>query len=266
MDGINQFAGINWFRKVGLEAGFEGAAAVFRTGVSGDGDGGHAAALVLGQVAELAEKGEAVLVGHAEIGDQEIGLDGGEGNEGLAGGGCGGDFSVLAAEHFGNDFQSIGMIIYKQDADAFQRRKVGGHRRGGCFDGGFDAVERFGEGHGEGCAAAFAGAFGGDAAAVEFDEAADDGESNAESAVAAGHGAVGLAELLEDVGEEFAIDSLASVFDGDFDQAAGGAGADGDSAAGGRELGGVAEEVPEDSAVNARRRRTRWDRSRTNGK
>jgi len=58
---------------------------------------------------------------------------------------------------------------------------------------------------------------------VEFDEVADDGEAEPEAAVRAGGGGVGLAEAVEDVGEEGGVDAFAGVGDAD-DDAAGRAG------------------------------------------
>jgi PAS domain S-box-containing protein len=51
----------------------EGAGAVVGAGEGGQGDGGHAAALVGGQGADLADEGVAVFVGHADVADEQIG-------------------------------------------------------------------------------------------------------------------------------------------------------------------------------------------------
>ena len=61
------------------------------------------------------------------------------------------------------------------------------------------------------------GLFGADGAAVQLDECLTIARPEAEAAVAAGGGGVGLAEAVEDVGEELGRDALAGVGDGDLD-------------------------------------------------
>src|SRR5437879_3507846 len=67
------------------------------------------------------------------------------------------------------------------------------------------------EAHGEDGAAAFAGAVGADLAAVEFDDVPHDRQPDPQSAVRSRAGAVGLAEAVEDVGEELGVDAGAVV-------------------------------------------------------
>lgn len=69
----------------------------------------------------------------------------------------------------------------------------------------------------EGGAHVFAGAFGADRAAVQFDDVARDRQAQAETAVAFGRAVVNLAETLENVRQEFRRDALSRVADADLD-------------------------------------------------
>src|SRR5687768_17230653 len=66
---------------------------------------------------------------------------------------------------------------------------------------------------GERRALAFAGAFGVNGAAMQLDDMPHDRQSNAQPAVRARAGAVGLAETIEDEGEELWVDTAARVAD-----------------------------------------------------
>ena len=70
-----------------------------------------------------------------------------------------------------------------------------------------------GEGNDERGSLAGAEAGGADGSAVAFDEVLDDGEAEAEAAVFTRGGGVGLAEAVEDVGEEVGVDAFAGVGD-----------------------------------------------------
>ena len=74
-----------------------------------------------------------------------------------------------------------------------------------------------GQRDGERRSLAFAGALGADAAAVHLDELLDDGQPQAEPGVPPRGRSVGLAEAVEDVGQEFGLDADAGVDDADLD-------------------------------------------------
>ena len=69
--------------------------------------------------------------------------------------------------------------------------------------------------HDERGALVFAAALGPDGAAVQLDEVLDDGQAQAQPAVVARRGGVGLAEALEDHRQELGLDADARVADGD---------------------------------------------------
>ena len=94
-----------------------------------------------------------------------------------------------------------------------------------------------------------------DAARVQLDEVADDGEAEAEAAVAPGDGRVGLAEAVEDVREELGRDSLAGVGDRDLRLAVGPLEPHLHPAAGGGELDGVRRAGSTPPAAGGSRRR-----------
>ena len=94
------------------------------------------------------------------------------------------------------------------------------------------------------CAAA--GAVRADDAAVEFDELSDDREAEPQAAVRAGGRGVGLAEAIEDVGEELRVDPFAAVDDADLEMGVDAFEQDLHGAVARGELHGVAEQVPED--------------------
>ena len=77
---------------------------------------------------------------------------------------------------------------------------------------------------------------------MRLDELADDGEAEAEAAVRAGGGAVGLAKALEDVGLEVRGDADARVRDRDLDRGRVALDEHLDAAAPGRELDRVGQE------------------------
>ena len=96
-----------------------------------------------------------------------------------------------------------------------------------------------GEGDGKSGPLADAIALGLDGAAMKFDELLDDGKTEAEAAELAAGAAVGLAEAIEDIGEEIGVDAQAGV--GNANDGVGIAGGEGDvdGAARGREFDGI---------------------------
>src|SRR5262249_36950029 len=100
------------------------------------------------------------------------------------------------------------------------------------------------QGDGEGGAAAGAVALGGDAAAVQLDELLDQGEADAEAAVLAAGGGVGLAEALGEGGQEVGIDTPAVVAHDQAGLRVGAVERDLDPAPLEGELDGVGQQVP----------------------
>jgi len=101
------------------------------------------------------------------------------------------------------------------------------------------------EAYAEGRAAPFARALDGHRPAVQFYQAADDGEADAEPAVLARAGAVGLTEVLEDVRQKVGTDPRAVIGDDDLGLLARALERDFDPTAFGRELDGVRQQVPD---------------------
>ena len=105
---------------------------------------------------------------------------------------------------------------------------------------------RTGQPHAKRGAEAFAGTFGRDGAAVELDEMADDGEAEAETAVAASGPRIRLTKTLEHVGQEIGRDAGTGVDDGDLDSGVHARHAQRDRARFGRELNRIGQQVPDD--------------------
>src|SRR5690606_23160517 len=72
-DGRHQDGGLDGRWQVLVEALDEGAGAVLLAREGGEGDGGGAAALFIGQGADAPDQGVAVLDGHADVGDDDVG-------------------------------------------------------------------------------------------------------------------------------------------------------------------------------------------------
>jgi len=113
------------------------------------------------------------------------------------------------------DFQRIGFVFDDEHGDSgeIDRRAGGVSDRGGVQggDAGRGEGRECGESDLERGALVGAGAVGGDASAVEFDELFDDREAEAEPAVLAGGGGVGLTEAFEKMGEEIGRDAGAGI-------------------------------------------------------
>ena len=182
-----------------------------------------------GEGADAADEFVAVLAGHADVADEDVGAVAWRSVEGLGGGGGGGDAGAAARR--GGGGRGRGRRARRRrrrtreagevDAGGRTVRRRPGRRAGGggvaarvvgvrCGGASGRATTKVAPGPAPGLVAR-------DGAAVELDELLDDGEAEAEAAVAAGGGAVGLAEAVEDVGEELGRDALAGVGDGDFD-------------------------------------------------
>src|SRR5205823_67713 len=106
-----EFGGFDGFDDVVLEAGEDGFHAVLGAGVGGEGDGGGAAAAVGGQGADAADEGVAVLAGHADVADQDVGAFGPDQVEGLGGGGGGEDDGAAVGEEAADHLAGIGLVV-----------------------------------------------------------------------------------------------------------------------------------------------------------
>ena len=100
----------------------EGALAVLVAGVGGEGDGGDGAAFLGGAAAELADEPVAVLVGHGDVADEDVGdaALGAHGVEGVAGGAGGGDDGAAALEDGGDHLAGVGLVVDEQHAHAVE--------------------------------------------------------------------------------------------------------------------------------------------------
>ena len=163
--------------------------------------------------ADLLDELVAVFDRHADVAEQNIRSEAFQFFQRLVGGRSESHFGVLTGEEAADDVASIGLVVDDQDFDAGKVgdlvKRLDELRLGLRVDpiglGRLDGLER--QGDGECRAVIFAGAFGGDGAAVELDELLDDGQAEAEAAVAAGRSTVGLAEAIEDVRQEFGRDA-----------------------------------------------------------
>ncbi len=251
-DGGDEFVGVDGFGDVDLVSGQDGAGAVFGSCEGGEGEGGDFSALVGGEFSDGADEFVAVHVGHAEIADEDVGAGVFHHFECDAGGFGGEDGGMTVFEQSDDYFAGILFIVDDEDGDAAEGdgfmhcEGIGGGKIGsaGCFAGAFVGGEW--EFDDESGSESFAGAFGLDGTAVEFDEVFDNGEADAEAAIFACDGGIGLSEAFEDVGEEFGFHSAAGVGDGDFDGGVGSFEEDFDLAADGGEFDGVVEKVPDD--------------------
>ena len=207
-----------------LVAGHHGAGSVFGAGEGGEGDGWRSAALVGREFADGADEFVAVFVGHADVAEDQVGLFGLEQLE-AAVGGLGDDARsalrsvskrLIRSRASGSSSMTRTLAPSSETCSEIERGLAVGAARMlasvGCVA---SDCER--QGDGEGRALAFAATFGGDASAVQFDEVLDDRQAEAEAAVVARGGGVGLAEAVEDVGQELGGDALAGVAHGDFD-------------------------------------------------
>jgi hypothetical protein len=98
---------------------------------------------------------------------------------------------------------------------------------------------------------AFAGALRPDGAAVHLGEVLDDGEPQAQAVVPSRRAAVGLAEAVEDVGEELGLDAHAGVDDADLQMRIDPLEEHLHLAALRRELDGIGEQIPDDNTYTA---------------
>ena len=100
-----------------LEAGEDDVDAVVGAGVGGEGDGGGGASLVGGELAEAADEGVAVFVGHADVADENVGSMAFDEVDRFARGGAGEYFGVAIFEETTQQAAGVGFVI---DDDNFQ--------------------------------------------------------------------------------------------------------------------------------------------------
>ena len=121
--------------------------------------------------------------------------------------------SAVALEQPAQELQRVGLVFDDQHADTVQRQfrsRVGGRPAGSRVE--IRPVRHAKrQHHGERRALARTIALGAHLAAVQLDQVLDDGESEPEAAVAAGDGAIGLVETIEDVREHVGPDAAAGV-------------------------------------------------------
>ena len=94
------------------------------------------------------------------------------------------------------------------------------------------------------CALSFSGAVGAHLSAMELDQMFDDGQSQAQTAVAPRGRCVGLSETFEKMGKKLGADSFAGIDDAYFHMAIHAAEADLHLSTLGCELDGVGKEIP----------------------
>lgn len=232
------------------EAGGEGALDILFAGEGAKGGGGEIGAA--GKGADAADEFVAVLIRHADVAEQDVGMHELEKLEGIGDAAAEVNAGAVALEHAFHEVGGIGFVFDDEDGDVGEvdaggRRLVIGGRRG--TGGGQVRDWRRGEERErdtEGGAAAEAGTVGADFAAVEFDELHDDRETEAEAAVLARGGGVGLAKAFENVGQKIGGDAGAVVLHAEEDVGRPVIEEDVDLAADGRELDRVGQEVPDD--------------------
>lgn len=243
-DDGDQVVGVNGLGDVDLVSGKEGHANVRFMREGGEGDGGKILCGAAG-FSDKADQVVAILEGHGDVADEDLGLDAVDALEGFHDRAGGGDRSAHVAEDLDEKIAGVGFVIDDEQAKAVEPRKLGGC--GGELIGRGRVKANGAQGKSNGEERAFTGtaAHRRDLAAVEFDEGFGDREAQAEAAELAFGAAFALAEAVEDVGEEVGGNSPAVVADLD---AGGGTIAqelDADRAVLRRKFDGVGEEVPD---------------------
>ena len=231
-------------RHVCLEAGAEGTRAIARAGVGGDRHGEHVPRLV-GERPDPPDEAVPVLAREADVAEEQVRMPCRQGGERRGGVAHGGHLGAGLEEDLPQRLAGIDLVLDEEDARAGEA--LGGSRRRHVAGGVGGFVEPGGEEgqtRNEGGPEIRAGAPRLDAAPVELDQVADDGEPETEAAAPPRRGAVGLAERLEDVWQEARRDALAGVGDANLRLAAGLNDVHVDAPAGRGELDGVREEVP----------------------
>ncbi len=226
-------------------AGVDGVLAILGEGAGGEGDDARVGSA--GQGADLANGLAAVHVRHAEVHQDEAGMPGLEGGDGLGARGGGFGFEADRLEEADEEFAIFGHVIVDKDAKAGLAGSDLVHAfaedHGVAFDGGGGA-RLDADGDSEfGAAADLAGD--GDVATHEAGEFAADGK--AEAGAAEAMAGAGLGEGLEEAVLIVFADAGAGVADFDAEDGAAqfGSGGDNDASALG-EFNGVADEVDDD--------------------
>ncbi len=104
-----EFGGVDGFGDVSLEAGEEGVAAVLGAGEGGESDGGEGGGGV--EIADFVDELIAVHFGHADVGDEEVGMEMGETGERFARGGGEGDVGFAFAKETFEEPARVGVVI-----------------------------------------------------------------------------------------------------------------------------------------------------------
>ena len=132
------------------EAGPQRARHLLRLRVGGDGHRGRGAAVFGGQGPHPRDQREAVLAGQSQVADHHVGPERGQRVEGLAGGGGLGHGGPRPLEHGAQGLAPVGVVVHQQHAHATQpdRLRPGGRRPARCGGPG-----QHGQAHGEGGAA-----------------------------------------------------------------------------------------------------------------
>src|SRR5262245_3847399 len=207
-DGLGQMA---------LESGGKGAFFVLCRGEGRQRDGGHVGAVLLRKRANLFDQGVTIFFRHADVRDENVWHPLSKYFERFGDRSCGPNLGAVAREHDAQDFARVVFVVNDQDPDAAQRARPrlfafgarGPQRRAFAVH----ALSRQRQRDHEVASLPFAAAVGVYRAAVQFDDVFDDGQSQPESALTPLRRAVDLREAVEDVRQEFGVNSLSGVAD-----------------------------------------------------